>query len=309
MAAARAVRQRDQSPVASGFEEVVDVFEFLGHELVVVAELEELGVGVLQQLDRGLGAGGRVVEEGRVPSDDREVAGIVRDAGLQDLLAFAFGEDLHFPANHLRDVDALRGQKFVGRGRAFDLAHVEDEVVLLQPFSDVGLVERGGGAFELLLDDTRGELFEVGVGGPAAGEFNECVPAAGEGKFELEADDAIIVVLDFSGEALATFQGQWLKGLLDRSALVAHVGGSLLETGFGLTGGEDLAELVEADLFADVELDEDQDGAAQGGLRLRRLLQLGGDVAGDVASGDSGEVAVHVGPAERTIVPERLGDG
>ena len=134
-----------------------------------------------------------------------------------------------------------------------------------------------------------GELFEVGVGGPAAGEFDESVPAAGEGKFELEADDAVIVVLDFSGKALAAFERQGLKGLFDRSALVADVGGSLLETGFGLAGREDLAELVEADLFADVELDEDQDGAAQGSLRLRRLLQLGGDVVGD----DGCRFAIH----------------
>ena len=91
--AAWAVRQRDHESGASGFEEVVDVFEFLGQELVVVAELEQLRVGILQQLDGGLGAGGRVVEKGGVPSDDREIVGIVRNARLQNLLALAIGED------------------------------------------------------------------------------------------------------------------------------------------------------------------------------------------------------------------------
>jgi hypothetical protein len=38
----------------------------------------------------------------------------------------------------------------------------------------------------------------------------------------------------------------------------------MLEAGFGGAGAEDLAELVEADFFADVELDQDQDRAAQG---------------------------------------------
>ena len=56
--AARAVRQRDQQSGASGFEEVVDVFQFVGEQLVVVAEFEELRVGVLQELDGGLGSGG-----------------------------------------------------------------------------------------------------------------------------------------------------------------------------------------------------------------------------------------------------------
>ena len=116
-----------------------------------------------------------------------------------------------------------------------------------------------------------------------------------KGSSKTEADDAVIVVLDFSVEALAAFEDQGLKGLFDRSALVAHVGGSLLEAGFGRAGAEDLAEFVEADLFADVELDEDQDGAAQRGLRLRRLLQLGGDVACETSrSGDRGcEFAIH----------------
>ena len=127
------------------------------------------------------------------------------------------------------------------------------------------MIERGSGALELLPDDARGQLLEVGVGGPAAGEFDERVPVAGEGQLEDEADDAVVVVLDLSGEALAAFEDQRLEGLLDRRALVADVGGSLLEAGLGGAGWEDLAELVEADLFADVELDQDQDRSAQRG--------------------------------------------
>ena len=169
---------------------------------------------------------------------------------------------------------------------------MEDEVVLLQPFAlVVGLDQGGRGAFELLLDDARGELFEVGVGDPAAGEFDESLPAAGEGEFEHEADDAVVVVLDLAVEALAGVEHQGLEGLLDGRALVADVGGSLLEAGFGGAGAEDLAEFVEADLFADVELDQDQDRAVQGSLRLRRLLQLASERSWrDVGSGDGGEV-------------------
>jgi len=42
----------------AGVEEVVDAFEFFGQEFVVVAEFEQLRVGVLQELDGGFGAGG-----------------------------------------------------------------------------------------------------------------------------------------------------------------------------------------------------------------------------------------------------------
>ena len=88
---------------ASLFEEVVDVFQFAGEQFVIVAELEELRVGVLQKLDGGLGAGGRVIDEGGVPSDDGEVGRIVGDAGLENFLALAFGEGGGFPADDLGD--------------------------------------------------------------------------------------------------------------------------------------------------------------------------------------------------------------
>ena len=104
---------------ASGVEEVVDVFEFLGEQFVVVAELEQLRVGVLQELDGGLGADGGVVDEGGVPSDDREVVGIVGDARLQNFLALAFGERGRFSADDLGDVVALGGEQIVGGGRGF----------------------------------------------------------------------------------------------------------------------------------------------------------------------------------------------
>ena len=144
---------------------------------------------------------------------------------------------------------------------------MEDEVVLLQPFAGVGLDQRWGGALEFLPDDADGELFEVGVGGPAAGELDERVPPAGKGQLEVEADDAVVVILDLSGKALAGFEDERLERLLDRRALVADVGRSLFEAGIGGAGSEDGAEHVEPDLFADVELDQGEDRAARGAGR------------------------------------------
>src|SRR5579863_9540689 len=153
---------------ASRVEEVVDIFELAGEEFVVVAELEQLRVGVLQELDGGFGAGGRVVDEGGVPSDDGEVVGIVRNARLQHFLSFAFGELRGFSADDLGDLIALGCEQVSGGGRSFYFAQVEDEVVLLQPgvalgfagpavafvavaflaFGGVGLDESRGGALE-----------------------------------------------------------------------------------------------------------------------------------------------------------------
>ena len=155
---------------------------------------------------------------------------------------------------------------------------MEDEVVLLQPaVLVVGLDQGGSGALEFLADYAAGQIFEVGVRGPAGGEFDQLLPVAGERELEDQADYAVVVILDLSGEALAGVEDQGLERLLDGRALVADVGWGFFETGLGGAGSDDLAEGVEADLFADVELDQDQDGAAEraGGGRLRARLDLG----------------------------------
>src|SRR5215469_2975465 len=142
----------------SGFEEVVDVFQLVRHEYVIVAEFEELRVGVLQELNGGLGSGLRVVDEGGIPSDNGEVAWIVRDARRENFLAFAFGERGGFSADDLRDRVRLRGEKLFRGRTAVDLADVEDEVILLQPVLFViGLDKRGCGALQALPDYAVGQ--------------------------------------------------------------------------------------------------------------------------------------------------------
>src|ERR1700679_3085231 len=74
-------------------------------------------------------------------------------------------------------------------------------------------------------------------------------------------------------------EGERFEDLLEGRALVLNVGWSLLEAGLGGAGSEDVAENVEANLFADVELNQDQDGAAEGRrnvlFRTRRGFRLG----------------------------------
>ena len=59
-----------------------------------------------------------------------------------------------------------------------------------------------------------------------------------------------------------------LEGFFDRRTLVADIAGSgVFEAGIGGAGAEDLAQLVETNLLANIELDQDQHRAAQGGVR------------------------------------------
>ena len=51
-----AVRQRAHDAHGAVVHEIVDAGEFAGQELVVVAEFEQLRVGVFEELDDGLGA-------------------------------------------------------------------------------------------------------------------------------------------------------------------------------------------------------------------------------------------------------------
>ena len=135
-----------------------------------------------------------------------------------------------------------------------------------------------------MLDDAGGEAFEVGVPNPAAGELDELIPVAGEGQLEDHADHAVVEILDVALQALAAFEDEGFEGLFDRRALEADVAGSeVLEAGIGGAGAEDLAELVEANLFADVELDQNQDRAGQGGVGRLGRHQSGQGFGGNFA--------------------------
>ena len=161
---------------------------------------------------------------------------------------------------------------------------MEDEIVFLQPLGGIGFDDRGGGEFELLLDDAGGQALEVGVPDPAAGELDELVPIAGKGELEDHADDTVVEIFDLALQALAAFENQRLEGFFHRRALKADVAGShVLEAGIDGARAEDAAKIVEADLLADIELDHDKNGAAEGSVvrsgRDERRQGLGGNFA------------------------------
>jgi hypothetical protein len=73
-------------------------------------------------------------------------------------------------------------------------------------------------------------------------------------------NDAIVVTLNLSFQALATLKGQDFNRFHNRRSLIPHVArGRMLETRLlKLSCPEDLLQLIEADFFAYVELDENQ---------------------------------------------------
>ena len=108
---------------------------------------------------------------------------------------------------------------------------------------------------------------------PAAGELHQVVPIAGERQLEHQADHAVVVILDLSVEAFTGFEDQGLDRLLNRRALVANVaGGMVLEAGIDRPGAKDLAQVVEANLFANIKLDQDQGRPVE---RRRGLTDMG----------------------------------
>ena len=145
---------------------------------------------------------------------------------------------------------------------------MKDEVVLAEP-AGIGLDQGGRDPFQALADDGLDTGGEIDVPHPSAGEADEAVPVAGEGNLEKDADDAVVVVLDLARQPLAGFENEGIRGDDDGRALIANIGGSdMLEAGL-LEGSavDDLLELVDTDLLADVELDQDPHRTHEGRCR------------------------------------------
>ena len=105
---------------------------------------------------------------------------------------------------------------------------------------------------------------EIRVPHPASTQLYQRVPISRKGQFEDETDYAVIVVLNLALEALPRFEHQRLQGFDYRGPLVTNVGwGGILEAGFESACTEYFSKLIQADLFADVELHENQQRTVQ----------------------------------------------
>src|SRR5215470_14014996 len=121
---------------------------------------------------------------------------------------------------------------------------MEDEVVFIEPVV-VRLDQGRAGALDLLLDDFLRKTGEIRVPDPAAGDADKRVPVAGERELEDYAEHAVVVILDLSVEAFATFENQRLNALDHRRTLVLDVSWSrVLEAGLLAPCAENVAKSI-----------------------------------------------------------------
>src|ERR1700722_7960618 len=141
---------------------------------------------------------------------------------------------------------------------------MEDEVIFTQPFG-IRLYQCRRCMLQLLAGDAGGMRGEIDVPHPAAAKADQRVPAAAKWQFEDYADHAVVVILDLAIQTLAALEYQRLDRLDDRRTLVADVprGGVLHAGMFDRAGPENLPQLVEFNLLANVELDQDKDRPLQ----------------------------------------------
>src|SRR5260221_35712 len=151
-----------------------------------------------------------------------------------------------FDAVTVGSVRSFQGREEFGRGRiAGDVAHVEDEIIFMEP-DVVKLDQRGTGALDFLFDDFLREAGEIGVTNPAAGDAHERIPVTGKWQFEHNAQHTVIVVLDLDIEPFAALQDQGFDPFDDGSTFEADVSGrGVLAAGLLSASSKDVTQCVE----------------------------------------------------------------
>ena len=159
-----------KAPVAEAaafvFEKTIDTVKDAGEQAIVVAKFEQLGVGILQQLNGGGSDFAAAVDQSAGPADDEKIGLRIGNAGLQNFLAFSIGKRDGFTAHELRDVLSVGGEKVRGGERPFrsggeDRVEIDDVIVLGKP-GIIGLLQSGPSALERLAQPSGGARFEFG---------------------------------------------------------------------------------------------------------------------------------------------------
>ena len=157
----------------------VDRRQLAVEPLIVIAELEELRIGELEDLERGLGADRRVVHERGAPGLHHEIIGQVRHAVAEDGVGFLIAQRLALPAQHRRDVAAARRQQIVRGPRAIELVDDVHEIIFGEVLLPIVRERRP----QPVPDDPAqplGALLEVVVLDQRLAERDELAPRAAE---------------------------------------------------------------------------------------------------------------------------------
>jgi hypothetical protein len=114
------------------FEIGVDAGQRVVEQLVVITELQELGISELDNLERGLHACVSIVYERRIPRRDDEVVREVGDAVSQHLVPFLPAERRPLASQHRRDDVSVMLHDLISRVRPAQVANRKNEIVLSQ---------------------------------------------------------------------------------------------------------------------------------------------------------------------------------
>src|SRR5262245_55484605 len=249
-------------PPAGALQRRVDPRELRVQQRIVVAELEQLRVRELEELQRGGRARVRVVDERGVPRRDDEIVGQVRQPVLEYLVLLLRAQRRRLAAQHLRDLRAARGHQRLGVERRRELVHGEDQVVLGEERRP-RLRHGAGAALDRLAHRLLGRFLEPRVLDIALAGREQIVPGAAERLHQRERDDAVVEELQARLEVVDVGETRRVPFEDEGRHLVREVPGlrGLRRQRRRRAGAQRLPQPGQIDLLGDVEEIQRRDGA------------------------------------------------
>ena len=160
-------------------------------QLVVVAKLQQLRVGKLEDLEGGLHTGLGVEHEGRVPRRHDEVIGQVGQPVVHHLVALLAAERLAFAADQAGNLLGTRRHEILGGRRRLESGHRHDQVVFAQQRLATGCHRRRKALEEAARDRLR-MPFEIGVLDVDLAQANQLGPFARERSRQPKREDSVV---------------------------------------------------------------------------------------------------------------------
>ncbi len=238
----------------------VDARQLVVEQLVVIAELQELRVGELDNLERGLRAGGSIVHEGRVPRRDDEIVREVRDPMAEYLVPLLAAERGALAPQHRCDDVAMMLHDLLGRMRTAQIVDGKHQIVLGQrglPRIGHRVLETFGDAAARLL----GLPFERFVFDELIGRVRKLGPGAVELARQPQRDDAVVEHLEAGTETVDDRDVNAGAVELQRRLLISDVGGCgrFRRERRADAAADRRSRSLEVDRFSDVEQIERDD--------------------------------------------------
>ena len=234
-------------------------------QLVVVAKLQQLGVGVLEQLHRALRAGLGVVDECRVPGRHHEIVGEIGNAVAQHFVAFLGAERRLLGAQQLRDRLTMPRDQFVGAGSRCGVGHGEDQVILGQERGSRPCHRWCHAIHKRPAEPLRGRCGRRGVVQRAPLD-EQGRPGIRQRSGECDRHDAVVERLNPAAEVVVGGRAECRAVDDHRRLLILDIRGRDLRQLGGSTRFDQCPNVIEVDRIADVIEKE-------GGCRARHRIR------------------------------------